>query len=66
MWAYQGSKTLAYYLKRRDCLEALARDMRVPESAVVPTIMRHIFVCLDVSVPTVPGRGLVPTPGCLA
>ncbi|GAB4817926.1 hypothetical protein N2152v2_004972 [Parachlorella kessleri] len=55
VWAYQGSKTLAYYLKRRDCLEALARDMRVPEGAVVPTIMRHIFVCLE----DIHGAGLV-------
>lgn len=48
VWAYQGNKTLAYYLKRRDCIEALARDLGVPEDVVVPTVMRHIFQCLEV------------------
>ena len=50
VWAYQGSNTLAHYLKQRDCLQALARDLRVGEDAVVPTVMQHILRCLEVGV----------------
>lgn len=49
VWAYQGNRTLAYYLKRRDCLQALATDLGVPEEVVVPRVMRDIFTCLAVS-----------------
>ena len=48
MWGYQGDKTLAYYLKRRDCARALADDLGVDEAAAVPTAMKQIFECLSV------------------
>lgn len=48
VWRYEGSKTLAYYLKRRDCIRALAKDLAVPEEAVPATIMKHILECLTV------------------
>ncbi|BDA45257.1 probable serine/threonine-protein kinase STN8, chloroplastic at N-terminal half [Coccomyxa sp. Obi] len=46
VWRYEGSKTLAYYLKRRDCIRALSKDLAVPEEAVPATVMKHIFECL--------------------
>lgn len=49
MWRYEGSKTLAYYLKRRDCVPALARDLRVPEAAVPATVLKHVLESLTVS-----------------
>lgn len=48
MWRYEGSKTLAYYLKRRDCIRALSKDLAVSEEAVPATVMKHIFECLTV------------------
>ena len=50
VWKYEGCRTLSYYLKRRDCLQALARDLAVPEKAVVATVMKQIFECLTVSI----------------
>ncbi len=46
VWEAQGLNTLAYYLKRRDCISALAEDLDVPEDAVLPTVMTQIFECL--------------------
>lgn len=46
MWKYEGSRTLAYYLRRRDCMSALATDLGVPVEAVVPTAMKQIFEAL--------------------
>ncbi|PNW72528.1 hypothetical protein CHLRE_16g688526v5 [Chlamydomonas reinhardtii] len=43
VWKYEGSKTLAYYLRRRDTTRALADDLGVPEPVAVPTVMKHIF-----------------------
>eukprot|EP00884_Botryococcus_braunii_P000646 jgi/Botrbrau1/10582/Bobra.0358s0005.1 len=43
IWRYEGSKTLSYYLKRRDCLSTIAADMEIPEDVVVPTVMKQIF-----------------------
>ena len=43
LWDYEGDRTLAYYLRRRDCLSALAADLEVPEEIVIPTVMRQIF-----------------------
>jgi hypothetical protein len=48
IWRYEGSKTLSYYLKRRDCLSTIAADMEIPEDAVVPTVMKQIFENLQV------------------
>lgn len=45
-WKYEGDKTLAYYLRRRDAIAALAADLDVPEAAVVPTVMQQLFTCL--------------------
>ena len=50
VWKYEGCRTLSYYLKRRDCLQALARDLAVPEKAVVATVMKQIFEGLTVSI----------------
>lgn len=49
VWKYEGSRTLDYYLRRRDCLRALSKDLQVPEEAVVATIMKQIFMSLEVS-----------------
>ena len=46
VWESQGLNTLAYYLKRRDCILALAKDLNVAEEAVLPTVMSQIFECL--------------------
>lgn len=32
MWRFEGSKTLAYYLRRRDTIRALAADLEVNEA----------------------------------
>ncbi|KAF6253935.1 kinase-like domain-containing protein [Scenedesmus sp. NREL 46B-D3] len=47
MWRYEGSNTLAYYLRRRDTLRALARDLAVPEDIVVPVAMRQLLLGLS-------------------
>jgi len=46
VWEAQGLNTLAYYLRRRDCIPALAKDLSVAEEAVLPTVMNQIFECL--------------------
>lgn len=51
VWRFEGSKTLAYYLKRRDCIRALSQDLGVPEQAVPATVMKHILECLTVGFP---------------
>lgn len=43
LWDYEGDRTLSYYLRRRDCLKVLAKDLDVPEEIVIPTVMRQIF-----------------------
>ena len=50
MWRYEGVKTLAHYLKRKDCIEQLAADLEVPYDCAVPTVMKQIFECLGVRV----------------
>ena len=50
MWRYEGQKTLSYYLKRRDCLDALAEDLGVEKSAVVATVMKQILEGIAVSI----------------
>ena len=47
-WRFEGGRTLAHYLRRRDCIQRLAEDMDVPQDAVVPTVMRQIFEGLSV------------------
>ena len=48
VWEYEGAQTLGSFLRRRDCLRSLAADLEVPESAVVPVVMRHILQNLQV------------------
>ncbi|PSC68256.1 Serine threonine-kinase SNT7 [Micractinium conductrix] len=47
VWEYEGDKTLAYYLKRRDLEKALAADLGVEEEEAVPMAMKQIFECLQ-------------------
>lgn len=50
MWRYEGSRTLAYYLRRRDSLRALAEDMEVPVEAVPAVAMKQLLQGLMVCV----------------
>ncbi len=50
IWRYEGRNTLAYYLRRRDCLSAIAADLGVPLEAVVPTVMKQLFENLQVCI----------------
>lgn len=43
VWRYEGANTLAFYLRRRDGLRALARDLDVPEALVIPVAMRQLL-----------------------
>ena len=43
MWKYEGRRTLDYYLRRRDCVAALADALGIPDAAVVPTVMQQIL-----------------------
>ena len=46
VWRYEGANTLAYYLRRRDGLRALARDLDVPEQLVIPAALRQLLTGL--------------------
>jgi serine/threonine protein kinase len=46
VWRYEGANTLAFYLRRRDGIRALARDLDVPEELAVPVAMRHLLTGL--------------------
>jgi Ser/Thr protein kinase RdoA (MazF antagonist) len=46
VWRYEGANTLAYYLRRRDGVRALARDLDVPEDMAIPVAMRHVLTGL--------------------
>lgn len=48
MWRYEGSRTLAHYLRRRDALRALAADMDVPVEAVPAVVMKQLLQGLTV------------------
>jgi serine/threonine protein kinase len=41
-----GLITPGYYLRRRDCIEALSEDLMVPEEAVAATVMKHLLEAL--------------------
>ena len=45
-WKLQGTRTLSYYLRRRDCIRALSQDLMVPEEAVAATILKHLLEAL--------------------
>jgi hypothetical protein len=47
MWRYEGCNTLAFYLRRRDGMRVLARDLGVPEDLVISVAMRQIFMGLS-------------------
>ena len=48
VWDYEGDKTLAYYLKRRDCMKRLMEDLELSsEDDVVPTVMKQVFESLN-------------------
>lgn len=48
VWEYEGDKTLAYYLKRRDCMKRLMEDLELSsEDDVVPTVMKQVFESLN-------------------
>ena len=49
LWRYQGLKTLGDYLRRRDCINALAIDMQVSEELAVPTVLMHLLDSAQVS-----------------
>lgn len=49
MWRYQGSRTLAYYLRRRDCIAALAEDLAIEQEAVVATVFKQVLESIAVS-----------------
>ena len=65
-WRFEGGRTLAHYLRRRDCIQRLAEDMDVPQDAVVPTVMRHIFEGLSVRLSSLrcKEQSLLMLPGC--
>ena len=46
VWRYEGARTLAAYLRRRDCVSALARDLGVPADAAAATVLRQILESL--------------------
>lgn len=43
LWRYEGLKTLRDYMRRKDCINALAIDLRVPEHVVIPTVISHLL-----------------------
>lgn len=49
MWRYQGSRTLGYYLRRRDCIDALAEDLGIQQKAVVATVFKQVLEGITVS-----------------
>lgn len=46
MWRYEGRNTLSYYLRRKDTIQVLARDMGVPEDEVVQVVVTQILEAL--------------------
>jgi hypothetical protein len=54
VWRYEGARTLAAYLRRRDCVAALARDLGVPADAAAATVLRHILESLAARGPSSP------------
>ena len=48
MWKFQGDKTLATYMRRRDTLAALAEDLDVAEGEVPRTVLKQILLNLKV------------------
>lgn len=66
VWEYEGAQTLGSFLRRRDCVRALALDLGVAEADAVPAVMRQLLQCLHVRrsplLPPLPQRQLRPWP----
>jgi len=43
VWKYEGDKTLAYYLNRRDCEDALGIEMDVSRLSVTATLIKQVL-----------------------
>jgi hypothetical protein len=43
LWRYQGLKTLGEYMRKRDCVNALAIDLGVSEELAIPTVLMHLL-----------------------
>lgn len=48
MWRFEGSRTLAHYLRKKDCVQQLADDMDVPYECAVPLVMKQVLECVAV------------------
>lgn len=48
VWEYEGAQTLGSFLRRRDCVRALALDLGVAEADAVPAVMRQLLQSLHV------------------
>ena len=46
VWRYEGAKTLAYFLRRRDADAALAADLGVPLASVPATVVYDVLTSL--------------------
>lgn len=51
MWKFEGAKTLAHFIRKRDCVEQLAYALDVPYECAVPIVMQHVFECVAVPFP---------------
>ena len=49
MWKYEGRSTLDHFLRRRDCVPALADALGIEQAAVVPTVMKQVLEGIAVS-----------------
>eukprot|EP00210_Caulerpa_lentillifera_P003569 g3404.t1 len=47
LWRFQGERTLATYMRRRDTISALAQDLKVEESDVARTVLKQILLNLQ-------------------
>ena len=53
MWKYEGRQTLDHYLRRRDCVPALADALGIEQAAVVPTVMQQVLQGIAVRCPSI-------------
>ena len=51
LWRYQGVKTLGDFLRKRDCLNALAVDLQVAEHLAIPTVLKQVLESTSVRAP---------------
>lgn len=43
LWRFQGLKTLAQYIRRKDCITALAADLQIAEDYVIHTVLKQVL-----------------------